>query len=194
MEGVQNRVFDVVWGIVKRMSEVKRWFLRRLPTREQLLANRWLRPFAHRLEHPLLWHMNRRSIARGIALGLFAGFILPIGQIFLAAFLAMTVRANVLIAAGATLITNPFTFPPIYFAAYKVGCGITGMKPAPPDMQRSADMVARLHQIATPTIVGLLLFAFLSALAGYVAVHVFWRWRLSRRWANRKALRAARAR
>jgi uncharacterized protein len=173
---------------------VKRWFLGNLPTREGLLANRWLKPFAHRLEHPLLWHMNRRSIARGIALGLFAGFLLPIGQIFLAALLAMTVRANVLIAAGATLITNPFTFPPIYFAAYKLGCGITGMKAAPANAPETPDMFMRLHHVATPTVVGLLLFAFISSLAGYLAVHIFWRWRLSRRWNRRRAFRAARMR
>lgn len=173
---------------------MKRWFLRRLPSREQLLANRWLKPFAHKLEHPLLWHMNRRSVARGLALGLFAGFLLPVGQIFLAALLAMTVRANVVIAAGATLITNPLTFPPIYFAAYKLGCGIIGMKAAPAGAVEPIHMVSRLHQVATPTVVGLLLFAFLSSLAGYVGVHAIWRWRLSRRWARRRALRAERAR
>lgn len=173
---------------------MKRWFLARLPGREELLANRWLKPFAHRLDHPLLWHMSRRSIARGVALGLFAGFILPIGQIVVAALLAMSVRANVVIAAGATLITNPLTFPPIYFAAYKVGRGLTGMQ-APGENPLDASHLAwRLHHVATPTIIGLLLFAALSSLAGYCAVHIFWRWKLTRRWRRRQAERAKRRR
>lgn len=171
---------------------LKGWFVRRLPRREDLLSNRWLKPFAHRLEHPLLWHMNRRAIARGIALGLFAGFILPVGQIVVAALLAISVRANVVIAAAATLITNPLTFPPIYFAAYKLGCGVLGMKPSPESLRVPTTLFARVHEVATPTVTGLLLFAFGSALLGYTAVHAIWRWRLTRRWTRRRAARAAR--
>lgn len=171
---------------------MKRWFVGRLPSREELLSNRWLKPFAHRLEHPLLWHMNRRAIARGIALGLFAGFVLPIGQIVVAALLAITVRANVVIAAAATLVTNPLTFPPIYFAAYKLGCGLLGMKPAPQSLEVPTTLFGRVHEIATPTVTGLLLFAFGSAMLGYIGVHAIWRWRLTRRWRRRRALRAAR--
>lgn len=85
---------------------MKGWASRFVVSREAVLSNRWISPFAHRLVHPSLWHLNRRSVARGVALGLFAGFLIPIGQIAVAAFLAVTVRANVVVAATATFVTN----------------------------------------------------------------------------------------
>ena len=57
-----------------------------LPTREEMAGNRWLAPIAHRFLSPELWRFTRRSVPRGVALGLFSGFIVPVGQIFLAAF------------------------------------------------------------------------------------------------------------
>ena len=60
-------------------------------------------------------------VQRGVGLGLFAAFIVPLGQIFLAAFMALPLRANVPIAALATFVTNPFTFPFWAVVANKVG-------------------------------------------------------------------------
>lgn len=167
-----------------------RWIVSRLPDRERLLANRWLRPFAHRLSNPSLWHLNRRSAARGLALGLFAGLILPLGQIVLAALLALTVRANVLVAAGATLVTNPLTFPPIYFLAYRLGCSLTGGgRIHPAGAAPRPFMATWLLDIAAPTVAGLLLLAFVASTLGYVLVHAVWRWRVGRRWQQRQRRR-----
>ena len=69
----------------------KTWLADRMPTmptREEMAGNRWLAPIAHRFLSPELWRFTRRSVPRGIALGMFAAFIVPVGQIFLAAFLA----------------------------------------------------------------------------------------------------------
>ena len=162
-----------------------RWILEKLPDREGLLANRWLKPFAHRLNHPLLWHFNRRSIARGLALGLFAGFILPVGQIVLAALLALSARANVVIAAGATLVTNPLTFPPIYFAAYKLGSGFFGDRMAQLEASPLHRTAIWLYGIAAPTALGLLLIAIMAAVLGFGLVHLIWRRRVTKRWRRR---------
>ncbi|WP_228243650.1 DUF2062 domain-containing protein [Porphyrobacter sp. GA68] len=85
------------------------WAKPTMPKREEMAQNRWLAPIAHRFLSPELWRFTRRSVPRGIALGLFCAFIVPVGQIFLAAFLALPTRANVPLAALATFITNPFT-------------------------------------------------------------------------------------
>src|SRR5690606_28322058 len=100
---------------------MRNWFIRWAPERSTLSENRWLAPVASRLVSPWVWHFDRRSIARAVALGVFAGLILPIGQIVLAVVLAASVRANILIASAATLVTNPLTFAPIYYAAYRTG-------------------------------------------------------------------------
>ncbi|MFN3945604.1 MAG: DUF2062 domain-containing protein [Allosphingosinicella sp.] len=165
-----------------------------MPTRESLLANRWIRPFAHRLTHPSLWHFNRWSVARGIALGLFCGFLVPLGQIFLAAFFALTVRANLIVAAAATLVTNPITFPAIYWAAYSLGqrlLSTSGLLAFQPDAADGylIQSVAWLLSVSAPTALGLLLFAGLSAVFGYLAVHFGWRLWVQRRWASRQARR-----
>ena len=54
-----------------------RWLTRHIPTRETVHEHRLLRPFAPHLGHPSLWRMNRRSVPRGVALGLFVGVIIP---------------------------------------------------------------------------------------------------------------------
>jgi len=51
-----------------------------LPTRESIQANRWLRWMGPALAHPRLWHMSRKGIAAGLALGLFFGLLVPIAQ------------------------------------------------------------------------------------------------------------------
>lgn len=169
------------------------WIVSRLPNRDGLLANRWLRPFAHRLSHPLLWHLNRRSAARGLALGLFAGLILPVGQVVLAALLALSVRANIIVAASATLVTNPLTFPPIYFAAYRLGRSVTGSALLGVGDAHRQWMSSWFFDIAAPTVAGLIMLALFTSLAGYVLVHLAWRWRVAWRWRQRvRARRLAR--
>jgi uncharacterized protein (DUF2062 family) len=70
-----------------------------MPTREEMARNKYLAPIAHRFLSPELWRFTRRSVPRGVALGLFTAFIIPVGQIFLAAFLALPLRANVPLSA-----------------------------------------------------------------------------------------------
>lgn len=170
---------------------VRKWFKRVSPDRERLLENRWLRPFAHRLTHPEIWHFNRRNVARGIALGLFVGFILPIGQIVVAALLAATARGNLLVAAFATLVTNPLTFPPIYFAAYRTGSFLLSHPPGGasetlnPDGHTAMTMLDSLTSSSLPILLGLLLFAVASSALGFIAVHLAWRVTLWRSWRQR---------
>lgn len=170
---------------------VRKWFKQISPDRDSLLANRWLRPLAHRLTHPEIWHFNRRNVARGVALGLFVGFILPIGQIVVAALLAASARGNLMVAAMATLITNPLTFPPIYYAAFRTGSFLLnpvlteGNAAAQVDENQAGTMLEMLTSASLPTLFGLLLFATISAAAGFGAVHVAWRFSLRRQWRRR---------
>jgi uncharacterized protein (DUF2062 family) len=92
-----------------------------MPTREQMARSRWVRPFAHRVLASELWRFTRRSVPRGVALGMLIGIIVPFAQVLFAAFFSLSVRANVPVAALTTFITNPFTTPFIWAASYKVG-------------------------------------------------------------------------
>lgn len=178
-----------------------RWRSKLVVSREALLGNRWVRPFAHRLVHPSLWHFNRRSVSRGVALGLVAGFLIPFGQILVAALLALSVRANIVVAATATLVTNPLTFPPIYYAAYRVGRFLIGDESA---RHLTEDQVIALAGGATssagasswsfanvlfPLALGLVVFAVVSGLSGLALARLFWTMRVRRKWRRRRVSR-----
>lgn len=150
------------------------------------MASRWLKPFAHLFSHPTLWHLNRRSVPRALAIGFFTAFIIPLGQFALAALVAVAMRANVPLAAAATLITNPLTFPPIYIAAYNVGFLLLPGSSADGVGEVAQSLGATLLDVSGPTALGLLVFAIVSAVLGHVAGAIWWRIRLSRRWRQRR--------
>ena len=160
-----------------------------LPPREKVLNNRWLRPVARHLDDDRLWHLDREPVARGVAIGLFFGLLLPLAQFLFAAVSAIVLRGNVPTAAVSTLITNPITFPPIYWLAYRLGTRLTEARSAGPvaDVIASeAGQVAQhtgwlesvLYWVQTaglPLATGLLVLACGASLTGYVLVRVLWR-------------------
>jgi len=150
--------------------------------RDAILRSRLLRPFAHFFGHPSLWHFNRRSVPRALAVGLFAAFVLPIGQFALAALLAVPLRANVPLAAAATLVTNPITFPPIYIGAYELGGFLLHHSSSGGADELATSLGSKLLDVSGPTALGLLIFAVLSAATGFLVGTIWWRLRLSKRW------------
>lgn len=159
----------------------------RLPDREALLRRKWARPFAAWLSHHGLWQFNRRTVARGVSLGLFFGLLLPFGQILMVAIAAIGVRANIPVAVGATFVTNPLTYPPIYLGAAQVGRWILGDAKvrAVPEPSAAGNWLASAIDWAGsvgPALgIGLACFAVSAALVGYVSVHVAWRIAVMRR-------------
>ena len=60
--------------------------------------------------------------ALGLGVGIFSGCFPFFGlQTFMGIFLAKLFKANTLIAALGTWISNPFTYVPLYFFNYRVG-------------------------------------------------------------------------
>jgi uncharacterized protein len=173
------------------------WLKKKVPSKDALLANRWLRPFAHYLGDPNIWHFNRHSIARGVALGLFFGIVIPIAQTPVAALFAVSARANLAVAAFCTFITNPFTTPLIYIGAYETGLRLLSMQERASLLSGSVmddgvkALIARLLDAPLPTAVGLLLISTLSSVIGYWLVHLLWRANIRRRWASRRRHRVA---
>ncbi len=177
-------------------SRLRRW----LPHGDKVRHHRlvaWIGPAIH---HPRLWHINRQGVALGLAIGLFFGFLIPVAQIPFAAIFAVWLRANLLVAVGSTLVTNPFTFPPIYFFAYRLGALVTGAAPLP----ESAEVVGqaaeeashlaltaleRFLSVGKPLLVGLSILAVTAAIVGYFGVLAFWRLVVSAEWRRRRTRR-----
>ncbi|MDJ0644290.1 MAG: DUF2062 domain-containing protein [Erythrobacter sp.] len=169
-----------------------------MPSREELARNKYLAPIAHRFLSPELWRFTRRSVPRGVALGLFAGFIIPIGQIFLAAFLALPARANVPLAALVTFVTNPFTFPFWVVVANQVGELTLNLDAAVGGVANeelrsgSLTWLVDLFQLAGVTAFGFLVLAIVSAAVGYLVSSAAWRILVARKRAKRLAQMEAR--
>lgn len=160
-------------------------------------ALRWMGPMVH---HPRLWHVNRRGIALGLAIGVFFGLLIPVAQIFFAAAAALLLRANIPAAVGSTLITNPITFAPVYYAAYHLGAWMLAhldVSVAEVDLDRVAARtetglalwVDRVATVGAPLALGLLTLAVCLSVLIYFAVHWTWRLRIVRAWQRRKANR-----
>ncbi len=148
------------------------------PSREQLEANRSLRALAPYLANPKLWLWSRRGVASGVALGLFIGLLIPVAQILIAAAAAVILRVNLPIAAASTLVTNPLTFPPIYYAAYQLGVWVTGSSEAVTfSLTDPAALWGNLGAIGIPLFAGLGIAATGSALVSYVLISQAWAWR-----------------
>lgn len=164
----------------------------RMPTREEMAENRYLRPIAHRFLTPELWRFTRRSVPRGVALGIFAGFIIPVGQIFLAAFMALPARANVPLSALVTFITNPLTFPFWAVVANKTGAFILKVDLAATGgaahneiaSARWAWLIEMFEGVGVTvlvTIFGFMVLAVVGAAVGYLLAGVVWRFVVARK-------------
>lgn len=164
---------------------MRRW----IPDRHALARSRWLKPLARYLEDDALWASNRRSVGRAVGIGLFFGFLLPIGQFLFAIAVAIVLRAHVGIAAAATLVTNPLTLGPVYWLAYRLGRWLNGagsasaadgaQVAAADTALMQADSASSLLEAAKlagwPLLSGLLALAVCGAIAGPMLVHLFWR-------------------
>lgn len=158
---------------------------RLIPSHDQLHNNRWLKIFGPRLRHPRLWHWSRRGVALGVGIGIFFGLLVPVAQIPLSAAAAVLLRANLPAAAASTLVTNPVTFGPVYYLAYRVGAWTLGQEmpqalpatasttPDPP-----LSLMQRLRSVGKPLLLGLAILATAAGLLSYAAVSLVWRWRV----------------
>lgn len=181
----------------KPRSRFAERFLPRMPTREEMAENKYLAPIAHRFLSPELWRFTRRSVPRGVALGLFAGFIIPLGQIFLAAFLAMPARANVPVAALMTFVTNPFTLPFWLYMANRTGSLVLNVDQelggnAARHIATDTGLLADMFAVAGVTAFGFVVLAVVSAALGYLVAGVIWRQVVARRRRRRRAAAHAR--
>mgnify|MGYP001213438272 CR=1 FL=1 len=163
------------------------WFHRQMPSREEMEHSRFIGPFARR---PELWRFTRRSVPRGVAVGLLVGIfaLIPGVQIVGTALMCVPCRGNIPIAAGMTFLSNPATTPLILAASIWIG-NLLGYHA---DVGTFNALLARgaglrewaywlLSDAAPAMVLGLFVISTVTAAVGYLIASFGWRW-----WVGRK--------
>ncbi len=170
-----------------------------VPSRERLAQNRLIAPLAARGH---LWRLTRRTVPRGVAVGLFVGIFLMVPglQVIGAALLCVPFRANIPVAAVSTFVAIP---PTIVFMILPGAATIGNRFGYHADFAAISAMVQRgasgaewlawLASDAAPSLaLGLSVMAVCAAVLGHIAAAWIWRWRVVTR--RRQRLRALAAR
>lgn len=177
------------------IKRVATWFQRSMPKREELEENRFVAPFARRSE---LWRFTRRSVPRGVAIGLLVGIfaLIPGIQIVGAALLCVPCRANIPLAAAMTFLSNPGTTPLILLGSAWVGNSMGYHA----DLATLQAMMANgtslrewfmwfVSDAAPALLLGLFVISTVAASVGYLVSSVIWRWWVGRKRDTRNRLR-----
>jgi uncharacterized protein len=173
----------------------RKLFRKYLPSHQSITGNRYIAWFGPRLQHHNLWHLNRRSVAGGVAAGLFAGLVPGPLQILSGMILSIIFRVNLPVAALTTLYTNPLTIVPLYYVAYRYGALVTGN--APDNLPAAfsteglgwTDWLPALFDwmvaMGKPLAVGLPLLGITLAAVGYLLVDNAWKIYVRLAWVRR---------
>lgn len=154
----------------------RRFFRKFAFKREHLRDQWWVAPFDHLLHDPNLWGIRRRSVVPAFALGLFVGYLPVPGHMLTATLLAILLRVNVPIAAITTLISNPVTMGPMYYAGFELGRVLLDQPPRPFEFEMSFSWLAeRFSTVWQPMLLGCLLLGTLLAIIGYITLDIIWR-------------------
>ena len=111
--------------------------------------------------------------------------MIPVAQILFSALFALVLRANLPVAAVATLVSNPLTYGPIFVLAYRTGSMLLGEAPdtaqeAAVEKEARAQLAdpqtwaERFAAVGKPLVLGLAIFAVVGGAATWIAVNLLW--------------------
>lgn len=164
----------------------KKFIKRFSPSPATLRAHPHLRHFGEALQNPNLWHLNRRSAAGAVAVGLFCAWMPIPFQMLLAAIVAMIFTVNLPLSVALVWVSNPITMPPLFYGAYRLGAFILQEKVVEFNFQLSFTWLAQmLETIAPSLLLGCLIMGITCAILGYALLRLFWRFNITKKWQRR---------
>ncbi len=168
-----------------------RRFLRKwMPSRERIHGNRFLRMFGSLLHQQNLWHLNRDSVARAFAIGLFWAAIPMPFQMVPAAACAIWFRGNIGLSVALVWLTNPITMPPVFYAEYVLGSWLLGMRIHFEDFSLSWEWIEQnIELLWKPLYLGALVTGVVASTLSYFGVRILWKWHVIRRLKARRLIR-----
>ena len=116
---------------------------------------------------------------------MFFGFLIPVAQVLFSALFALLLRANLPVAAVATLVSNPLTYGPIFVLAYRTGSMLLGEAPdaaqeitvekeAEAPLADPQTWAERFGAIGKPLVLGLAVFAVTGGIVTWALVNLLW--------------------
>jgi len=118
--------------------------------------------------------INRKSISRGIGIGVFIAFIPMPFQMFAVLALTPFIKFNVPIAIAMVWLSNPITMPPMYFMEYQTGLYFLGQEPLP-DINLTLEWFENnIEDIVTPLYIGTLFYSTTISLLLYLLINILW--------------------
>jgi uncharacterized protein (DUF2062 family) len=158
-----------------------------MPDHRTIRDNKSLKIFGPLLDNPNLWHLNRRSAKGAFAIGLFFAFWPVPFQMLLAAAVAIMFRVNLPLSIALVWITNPFTMPPIFYGAYKVGELILGPTGHEFAFEVSWEWIANSLSTIGPTFLfGCLVCGIVFGAASYFLIDWLWIKSVRNSWISRR--------
>jgi uncharacterized protein (DUF2062 family) len=165
----------------------KKLIKRFMPNNQNIKDNKHLKVFGTLLHNPNLWHMNRHSVAKAFAVGLFCAFIPVPFQMILAAGAAILVHSNLPLSIALVWITNPLTMPVIFYFCYTVGSWILGTKAQTFHFHATWEWIVNsLSTIGPAFLLGCGVLAASFSLLGYLIIQGLWRYSAIKAWKRRQ--------
>lgn len=165
---------------------IKNVIKRLFPKLDAVKEEKILKIFGPAVLQPNLWHINKKSVSRGFAIGAFCAFIPIPGQMILAAFLSLMFAANLPIAIILTWITNPLTFTPIFFFAFKIGNIFITKDITPKITDNELNLLSNIAHIWEPLFLGSIILACIGSIISYLMIRIYWRYYVIKIWSKRK--------
>lgn len=158
-----------------------------LPDHNTIKNNKHLQIFGDLLHHGNLWHLNRKSVAKAFAVGLFFAFIPVPFQMVLSAGVAIIVHANLPLSIALVWITNPITMPAIFYFCYFVGALLIGAPEKEFAFEASWQWVVdSVSTIGPSFLLGCGVLATVFSMIGYFGIQALWRYSVVKEWNKRQ--------
>jgi hypothetical protein len=165
----------------------KRLIKKYFPDRKTIKEHKHLKVFGDLLHNQNLWHLNRRSFAGAIAVGLFVAFIPLPTQMIIAAAIAIVLRVNLPVSVATVWITNPITMPPMFFAAYWLGAWVMDIPMDTDGFLFTLESIMESISVNwKPFLLGCFLLGCASSALGYVLARGLWRLLIIKKWRLKK--------
>ncbi|ORU90348.1 MAG: ATP-binding protein [Cycloclasticus sp. symbiont of Poecilosclerida sp. M] len=170
----------------------KRLIKKYFPDHKTIKEHKHLQVFGSLLHNQNLWHLNRRSFAGAIAVGLFVAFIPLPTQMVIAAAAAIVLHVNLPVSVATVWVTNPVTMPPIFFSAYWIGAWILDT-PMDTDgfLFTFESIMESLSNNWQPFLLGCFIMGCLCSTIGYALARGFWRFIIVKKWRLKKTRNTA---